>query len=92
MHRSAGGGEMKPTVPEVMPLVREYYAKEGNICGGSLHIVLDDQNVDDSHIQFCLEYAIEHSDPDGEKLARLLMQMSKTQRLKMAKHPLKRKP
>lgn len=74
---------MKPTVPEVLPLVRAYYAKDGNGAGGSLHIVLDDGNVEDSHVRFCLEFAREEGDEDGVRLAETLLQMSQTQRLKL---------
>ena len=69
----------KPRVPEVSPLVRAYYDL-GNITGGSLHIVLDDGNVEDHHVQFCVQYAIDHGDRPGEVLGRVLMLMSKTQR------------
>ena len=73
----------KPTVPEVLPLVRSYYAKPGNEAGGSLHIVLDDGNVDDDSVAFCLQRANEKHDEDGIKLAELLSKMSKTQRRKL---------
>lgn len=43
-----------PTVAEVLPLVNAYYAKPGNSVGGNLHIVLDDCNVEDGHVEFCL--------------------------------------
>ena len=73
----------KPTIPEVLPLVRAYYAKPGNGCGGSLHIVLDDGNVDAADVQWCLRYAQEQGDEDGVRLASLLLQMSRTQRTKL---------
>ena len=80
---------MKPTVPEVQPYVNAYYAMEGNGAGGSLHIVLDDGNVNDGHVQFCIEFAQERDDPDGVLLARVLLAMSPTQRLKLSrKSPL----
>jgi len=74
----------KPTIPEVMPLVRAYQAKDGNSVGGSLHIVLGDGNVDDSSVGFCKQYAAERNDLDGVELANVLLQMSKTQRLKIS--------
>ena len=74
---------MKPTIPDVMPLVREYYSNPENACGGSLHIVLDDGNVKDDDVLFCLEYAKEKGDVDGIKLAGILLHMSKTQRNKI---------
>ena len=73
----------KPTVPEVLPLVRAYYAKPNNICGGSLHVVLDDGNVGDSTVEFCEKCAAENGDEDGVALARILRRMSKTQRKKL---------
>lgn len=80
MNRNAN----RPTVPEVLPVARAYIAKDGNGVGGSLHIVLEDQNVADGHVQHCREYAIERDDADGVALADLLAQMSKTQRSKIA--------
>jgi hypothetical protein len=35
----------KPTIPEILPLIKEYRGKDGNGTGGSLHIVLDDGNI-----------------------------------------------
>lgn len=73
----------KPTVPEVLPFVKAYLAKDGNMSGGSLHIVLDDGNILDRHIKFCIEYARERGDKDGVKLGELLLRTSKTQRIKL---------
>lgn len=74
----------KPNVPQVKPLVRSYYAIDGNGVGGSLHIVLDDHNTDDSSVEWCIEYAAKNGDPCGEALGRVLLRMSKTQREKLA--------
>lgn len=74
----------KPTVPEVLPLVHAYYRKPGNEVGGNLHIVLDDGNVEDGHIQYCLEQAEADGDEDGVVLASLLLRMSRTQRSKLS--------
>ena len=75
----------KPTVPEVLLLVQKYYAKPGNLAGGYLHLVLDDGNIDDDYVEFCLKYAGENHDADGVELARLLLQMSLAQREKLYK-------
>lgn len=83
----APDGAPKPTVPDVLPLVRAYYAKPENGVGGNLHIVLDDGNVEDSHVRFCLDRAHEAGDADGIALAGLLLRMSRTQRLKLANAP-----
>jgi hypothetical protein len=77
---------MKPyTVSEVLPIIREYYNKPGNGNGGSLHIVLEDDNVADKHIKWCITHAVEVGDSGGEYLGRILLTMSKTQRLKLGK-------
>ena len=71
----------KPTVPEVLPLVRELYAT--NSVGCCLHIVLDDGNVNDIHVQACADSARERGHPKCEALARKLLEMSPTQRRKL---------
>lgn len=75
--------ERKLTVPEVLPVVRAYYAKPGNGAGGSLHLVLDDGNIGTSSVVFCREYALRNNDLDGVALAELLLKMSYTQRKKL---------
>ena len=85
----------RPTVPEVLPLVNAYYAFPGCGCGGSLHIVLDDENIDDGSIEYCITCARDPAfwvcqkmggpDEAGEALGNLLLLMSRTQRLKIAK-------
>jgi hypothetical protein len=82
---------MKPTVPEVLPLVRRLYneddlcSRNSGIVGGHLHIVLDDGNVEDSNVQFCLQEAIKDHCATCIRLAELLLLMSKTQRAKLEK-------
>lgn len=73
----------KPTVPEVRPLVEALYNTPEGGAGCCLHTVLDDDNVADSHVQFCLDYAIERGHTKCIELARLLLRMSKTQRSKL---------
>lgn len=73
----------KPTKPDVKPLVDAFYQLAGNGAGGSLHIVLDDGNVGDSSVEFCVEYARQAEDRVGEHLAMVLLRMSKTQRSSM---------
>jgi hypothetical protein len=73
---------MKPTITEVGPLVAALY--ERNCVGCCLHIVLDDDNIGDKSVEFCLEQAKAKGHADCQRLAELLLQMSKTQRLKLA--------
>lgn len=72
---------MKPTVPEVLPAVRELYRRaEGGCC---LHIVLEEGNVSDDNVRFCVEYAREKGHAECLALAETLLLMSKTQRGKL---------
>ena len=73
----------KPTIPEVLPFIKDYYSKDGNGVGGSLHIVLDDGNIDDDSVKYCLGCAKKRGDIDGVKIAETLLLMSKTQRKKI---------
>lgn len=77
---------MKPTVPEVLPQLHAYRdnGTAGNAVGGSLHLVLDDGNIEDSHVKFCIQWAKDHGDPEGVRLGELLLQMSKRQRKKLS--------
>ncbi len=74
----------KPTIPEVLPLIKEYLEKDSNSAGGSLHILIEDGNTRDSDIEFCIEWAKSKGDEDGIKLGEILLSMSRTQRGKIA--------
>jgi hypothetical protein len=69
---------VKPTVPEVLPLVNALYQEHAAGC--CLHIVLDDANVEDHSVQFCLEQAKKEGHPRCIELAEKLLLMSRTQR------------
>lgn len=69
---------MKPTIPEVLPLVRQVYSR--NAAGCCLHVTLDDHNIKTSHVELCLQTAIEAGHPVCEELARKLLAMSWSQR------------
>jgi hypothetical protein len=73
----------KLAIPDVLPLVNAYALKKGNSLGGVLHLFLSNKNIERSHIEFCLNQAKDKDDTDGAHLANLLLQMSKTQRLKI---------
>lgn len=73
------------TIPDILPAISAYKATFGNGCGGSLHIVLDDGNVDNSDVEFCRQWAQERGDAAGESIARSLLAMSRTQRRKLAR-------
>lgn len=69
----------KPTIPEVVPLIRAYYAKPGNGMGGAFHCVLEDGNCTLEMLPQP-EELLAKDDEDGARLATLLRKMTKTQR------------
>jgi len=73
----------RPRVPDVIALARAYYAKPGNRVGGNLHIVLDDGNMEDQHIEWCRQLAQNAGDVDGVALADKLLALTRTQRRKI---------
>lgn len=84
--------QRKPTVPEIMPLVWAYYTlpddEQRHIyysSGGSLHILLDDGNVENDHVSFCMDAAMAAKDEPGMIIAAMLQRMSRTQRLRVSK-------
>ena len=66
-------------------MAKDYYSLLGNGVGGSLHVVLDDGNLKDYHIQWCLNYALEKGDTQGMELAKALLRASWTQRTSLYK-------
>lgn len=71
----------KLTVPEVLPDVIALYTRHAAGC--CLHIVLDDGNIEDENVEFCIQYAMDAKHPECEALARKLRSMSRTQRKKL---------
>lgn len=51
-----------------------------NSTGGSCHIVLVDGNLEDHHIEFCINYAMGLGDEEGELIARRLLELSLEER------------
>ena len=74
---------MKPSVVEVRPVVQALYRRSGVGC--CWHIVLDDGNVDDGAVRWCVAQVRDSGCPGLEcrQLAELLPQMSRTQRRKL---------
>lgn len=69
-----------PTIDEVVALARDYYAIPENIVGGSFHIVLDDGNIEDGHVDWCRGYAHGSKDRAGSDLGDALARLSEFER------------
>jgi hypothetical protein len=77
--------QKKPTIPEVIPLVKAWYALPGNDVGGIFHVMLDDGNWEQCFANSALQDARELGDPQAIELAEKLAAMSGTQRRKIRK-------
>lgn len=76
----------RPSVADVQRLIDAFYQFKGCEVGGGLHIVLDDENWEDSHIQWCIDTAETHWSGHAEAtilLGRLLLSMTRTQRAQL---------
>lgn len=74
----------KPTIPDVLPLIKAYKQLPGNGVGGNLHVYLDDGNTEAGHVLWCLEECIKEQDYLGEGICRISLLMSNTQRHKLS--------
>lgn len=68
------------TARQLAVLIKDYY--KNNPSGGNCHIVLDDYNVRDSDIKFCMNECINNNDVDGLTIMIAMGRMKKTARLK----------
>lgn len=71
--------DMDPKIVAHMDDLHAYY--DENMTWGSLHIVLDDGNVSDDDVQFCIKHADKRGDATGGAIARMLGGVSPDQRL-----------
>ena len=73
-------------VGEVCKLVKTLYEDMGEGAGGMLHIVLDDGNLDDDDLQWCIEYCNREENTDRHdkgiclEIAHRMLNLSKEQR------------
>lgn len=75
----------RPTVPELAPRIRAYYADpEVEGLGGALHIATEDGNLRDCHLEWCRDDALAGGDEEGAALASAMLSMSHRQRRRLA--------
>lgn len=58
-----------------------YY--ENNPTWGNLHIVMEDGNLEDNHIQWCIDYALDEGDGDAAVIGKYLLGLSREDRVKL---------
>jgi hypothetical protein len=71
---------------EIYDVIAQIYAVDG--VGGALHIVLDDLNVEDHHITWCIEHMLDYQCSEEEqrlcvRCAELLLAVHKKQRKRL---------
>lgn len=69
--------------PELIARFAAYHQQHA--AWGSLHIVLDDHNLENGHVDFCIQYALENGDQEGHELGLILRSLSETQRMKISR-------
>lgn len=74
------------TLDLLIECCKAYYAVDENSVGGSLHIALDDGNLENGDISHCIEYAEANNDTAGVILGKLLLSVSYKQRCELYKH------
>lgn len=65
---------------EIELLVEEFYALPGNGAGGLLHIVLDDGNTEQIHVEFCRQEARKAGDEPAYWMAQVLLALTDEER------------
>lgn len=68
---------------ELVNAIRGFYNKPGNECGGVLHIALDDGNLSDDNLLFCMAEAKEANDTHAFYLAEEIMKFPYEERLEI---------
>lgn len=53
---------------------------ERNMGWGNLHVVLEDGNLEDENIKYCLQSALDDLDGDGAVIANWLLKLSEEER------------
>ena len=74
-------GDAVVRVSDLLALIRDYYRV--NSTGGSLHSELDDQNLEDRHVDHGIRYAREQKDGAAVLIGTLLRLMPEAERLRL---------
>lgn len=73
----------KPSEHFLRMMVAAFYELPGNICGGNLHIVLDDDNLEDEHVKWCRAEAEKANDQDAMFMADVLLLYTEDERFEI---------
>lgn len=67
--------DQEPTIEQLLDATKEFYQMPNNECGGSLHVVLDDGNLDRKTLLFAIDYALARADYEAVFLAKMLLKV-----------------
>jgi hypothetical protein len=73
----------RPTVPEVLPLIRELFRREDGFFGGALHCELIDGNLEDWFFRHSMQEARAIGDDLKATIAEAMLAMTTTQRRRL---------
>lgn len=68
---------------QLIDFIDYFYTLESNLCGGNLHIVLDDYNTSDCDIKFCIKQCVTEEDFVGLQLCYALLGRSILERTRV---------
>lgn len=71
-----------PVTEELKNKLRAYHA-EWPGSWGSLHIAMEDGNMETENVEFCRQYATDNNDPEGAELAEMLLKISFSARMRL---------
>jgi len=74
------------TVDLIVAECRDYYAIPGNEAGGNLHLMLDDGNMEDENLMFCLKQCAEAQDSVGVMLVAVIATLDEDERADLYHH------
>ncbi|EHP94893.1 hypothetical protein [Methylorubrum extorquens] len=70
-----------PMSEAALALLPALQAIESNFCAGSLHIVMEDGNLDDTCVQYAIDDAVKDGNAEEERIARALAALSYNERV-----------
>ena len=67
----------------ITKMIQQLYNRHSAGC--CLHVVLDDENLEDLHVDSCIEFAVKNHHSECELLARAIRQLNEEQRAQLLK-------
>ncbi len=76
----------KMSIHEELEFLLDIYVNEqGNCTGGLLHVVLDEENIDNRFVKFCFRETLINNELVGHRIAKIIYYQSESERLQTCK-------